>query len=218
MIGLVYKDVMVMKKQLLYYLAFFVAYGFLSTTGTFPLGTIQGAMVSMAGIMVPMSSMAYDEQAKWDIFAAATPVGRRGIVGGKYLLALLTAGVAALVSAALAQTLLLTGLAEGDQAEVLFSILGCAVAAVFLNAVLLPILFKFGVEKSRILFLLLFALVFGGITLLAMVAKNGGDLGAALTFADRMGPLLPVLLVVAVAAAYALSYFISIGIMEKKEL
>lgn len=217
MIGLVYKDMMVMKKQLFYYLAFFVVYGFLSATGTFSLGTIQGAMVTMVGIMVPMSSMAYDEQAKWDKFAAATPVGRQGIVKGKYLLSLLTTGAAALISAALALLFLLTGLVEGDRAEVLFSILGCAVAAVFLNAVLLPILFKFGVEKSRILFLLLSALVFGGITLLAMVAKNGGDIGGVLNFADRLGPLASLLLVIAVAAC-ALSYFISLGIMEKKEL
>jgi len=35
---------------------------------------------------------------------------------------------------------------------------------------------------------------------------------------DRLGPMAPVLLIVATVAAYALSYFISLGIMEKKEL
>ncbi len=210
MMGLVYKDVMVMKRSLLYYLGFFAVYGFLSVTGVFPLGTILGAMVTMVGIMVPMSSMAYDEQSKWDKFAAATPVGRQGIVGGKYLLALLTVGMGTLLSSAMALVLLLTGLAEGDTVEFLLSILGCALVSVLLNAVLLPILFRFGVEKSRILFLLLFAFVFGGVVLLSQVAKGNGGL----SLPELPHPLVILALVL---AAVAVSYRISLGIMSRKE-
>ena len=214
MMGLVYKDIMVMKKQICYYLAFFVVYGFLSVTGVLPLGTILGAMVAMVGIMVPMSAMAYDEQAKWDKFAAATPVGRRGIVGGKYLLALLTIGTTGLLSSAVALVLLLTGLADGDVVEFLLSILGCALAAVFLNAVLLPIIFHFGVEKSRVLFLILFALIFGGVGLLSWAAQKSGGLHLP----QLSTPLVFAVLLAAAVAALAVSYPISLGIMGRKEL
>ncbi len=217
MMGLVYKDLMAMKKQLLMYLGFYVFYGCLVSAGAFDL-SILGGLTAMFGTLVTVSSMAYDEQAKWDKFAAATPVGRKGIVAGKYLLPLVVIPVSTVLTGAVEAVLCLTGRSQEDLTVALVTTLICAVVTVFLNAFLLPLLIKFGTEKARVLFLLLFALFFGGAMLMASMAKDNGSLAAALSFATRMGPLAPVLLVVAVAAAYALSYFISIGIMEKKEL
>lgn len=217
MMGLVYKDIMVMKKQLLIYLGFYVFYGLLVSAGAFDL-SILGGLTVMFGTLVTVSSMAYDEQAKWDKFAAATPVGRKGVVGGKYLLPLVVIPVSALVTAAVEAILCLSGKSQEDLTEALVVTVICSAVGVLLNALLLPLLFKFGTEKARVLFMLLFVLFFGGAMLLATVAKDNESFGAALSFGVRMGPWTPILLTAIVAAAYALSYFISIGIMEKKEL
>jgi len=217
MMGLVYKDLMVLKKQILMYLSFYVFYGLLVSAGAFDL-SILGGLTAMFGTLVTVSSMAYDEQAKWTKFAAATPVGRKGVVGGKYLLPLVVIPASALVTAAVEAALCLTGRTQEDLLEALLVTLICSAVAVLLNALILPLLFKFGTEKARVLFLLLFAVFFGGAMLLATMMKNGADFTAALHFGARLGPLTPILLAIAVAAAYALSYFISLGIMEKKEL
>ena len=42
--------------------------------------------VALIGLFLPMSSIGYDDQARWEKFAVATPAGRRGVVAGKYLL------------------------------------------------------------------------------------------------------------------------------------
>ena len=67
--GLICKDFFVMKKQLGYYLAFFVVYGVLAVTGVFP-ASILSALVAVIAMMVPMSSIAYDDQAHWGRYAA----------------------------------------------------------------------------------------------------------------------------------------------------
>ena len=59
--GLICKDFFVMKKQLGYYLAFFVVYGVLAVTGVFP-ASILSALVAVIAMMVPMSSIAYDDR------------------------------------------------------------------------------------------------------------------------------------------------------------
>ena len=99
MFGFVCKDFLVGRKNSLYYFGFLVIYGVLSAAGVFPYSVLSG-MVALVGLMLPMSSFAYDDQARWEKFAAATPAGRRGVVQGKYLFALLcTAAAAVLVGA-----------------------------------------------------------------------------------------------------------------------
>ena len=101
MFGFVCKDFLVGRKNILYYFGFLVIYGVLSAMGVFPYSVLAG-LVALVGLMLPMSSFAYDDQARWEKFAAATPAGRRGVVGGKYLFALLcTAGASVLVGAIL---------------------------------------------------------------------------------------------------------------------
>ena len=50
------------------------------------------------GITLPISSIAYDEKAKWDKYALTMPVTRRDIVTEKYLLSLLFIVVGNVVS------------------------------------------------------------------------------------------------------------------------
>lgn len=215
MFGLVIKDFLVMRKNVTYYFGFMVVYGFLSAMGVFPYSILAG-MVTLVGLMLPMSSFSYDDIAKWEKFAAAAPAGRRGVVQGKYLFALLgTLASAALVGAILTAATLL-GIVETELWWEPLAVVGaCVCATLLMDSIFLPFLLKYGAEKARIMSLLVFAVVFGGMALLALLVEKGFTLPEIPPMAIT---LIPVLLVAGTVAALAASYGISLGIYRKKEL
>lgn len=214
MIGLVYKDFLVMHKQMGYYGVFLVIYAVLVVAGAFPV-TILPGFVMLIGMLLPVTSFAYDDQARWDKYAAATPAGRGGMVGGKYIFALLCILAGALMVFLLQIILVLTGLVEGALPELSLAMLACSGLALLINAVVLPLMVKFGAEKSRTIMLVLFAAAFGGVTLLPMVRQKAGPLPV---IPDWLLAALPVVFALVVVGGFAVSYFISVGIAEKKEL
>ena len=214
MFGLVLKDFLVARKNILYYFGFLVIYGVLAAIGAFPYSILTGLVV-LVGLMLPMSSFAYDDQARWEKFAAVTPAGRRGVVQGKYLFALLcTAGAAALVAVILT-VMALSGTVETEVWwEPLAVVAACACITLLLDSVFLPFLLKFGAEKARMLTMLVFVVVFGGMALLAYLTERGWHVPAP---SPLLVTLTPILFVAATAAALGVSYGISLGIYKKKE-
>lgn len=214
MFGFVCKDFFVGRKNILYYFGFLVIYGVLSAAGVFPYSVLAG-LVALVGLMLPMSSFAYDDQARWEKFAAATPAGRRGVVGGKYLFALLcTAGASVLVGAILTVMALLGKVEAEVWWEPLAVVGACACSTLLLDSLFLPFLLKFGSEKARMLTMLVFATVFGGMALLAFLVEHGFHFPALPPAAVTLAPAI----VVAVTfAALGVSYGISQGIYRKKE-
>lgn len=97
-----------------------------------------------------------------------------------------------------------------------------AAALVFLpvvglmSAVMLPLQLKYGAEKSR----LALAVLFGGIGVLGALGMKlfPGLPNTLRAFPEISGAALGAAALGAVVAAVALSYWISLGIMEKKEL
>lgn len=213
MIGLVYKDLMVLKKQLRYYLVFLVIYGGMTVAGMGP--GILGAVICIVGMILPMSSIAYDEQARWDKYAAATPAGRAGIVGGKYLFTLVVVGSMTGLVVLCMVLLRLTGLVKNDMAELVFTALGCGGAALFINAITLPLMLKFGAEKSRTISMGLFVVIFGASALGAMALKNQVALPAPPVWLLNA---LPVVLAILAVGSFAVSYCIARAIYANKEL
>ena len=63
MIGLIYKDIMALKKQLSILIVFIFVYGGLCLVGAFDF-SILGALIAVFGLTVPMSSVTLDEAAR----------------------------------------------------------------------------------------------------------------------------------------------------------
>ena len=213
MMGLLYKDLMVQRKQLGYYLVIMVVYAVMVANGALTVG-ILGGLVVLVGMMMPMTSFSYDDLARWDKYAAATPAGRRGIVTSKYLFALVSTLLAAVPAFALQSALVLLGLAEGSVAEQGLILLACAGIGLFINAVMLPIFIKFGAEKSRLVAIVLFVVFFGGTMLLGTLTDRGIALPVPPAWLLRA---LPVLLVLLLIGAVAISYCIARAICDRKE-
>lgn len=213
MMGMVYKDFLVQRKQLGYYIAFFIMYTVLAVMEIMPTA-IMYTMTVLIGMLVPMSTFAYDDLARWNKYAAATPAGRRGVVAGKYVFSLLAVLLAAAFSAVLVVAVLMLKPELGAVDEMLIGLLTCTLISILIDAVILPVFIKFGSEKSRVISIIIFVAIFGGILLLGQLAETMDGIVIPAWFFLA----LPGLLVLLTIGGYIISYFIARGIFEKKEL
>lgn len=149
--GLFIKDLYTLTKQLKLFLVLILVFAL------WPDGGMVSFAVVYAGLL-PITAMAYDEQSKWNQLAAMMPYTTFQLVFSKYLLGyflLLGTCLISMVSQGLAA--LFTG---GSVAFDAYG--GILLVALILVAASLPLLFRFSVEKGRLVFLVLTAAVAAG--------------------------------------------------------
>lgn len=143
--ALLYKDVNVLWRQ---------ARILLLITLIFSLTPNMQFFTVIYAIVLAITSMGYDEQAHWNTLADMMPYKPRDIVLSKYALGLLATTVALLVV-----TLVNIGRSIFFQANLIEDI-AIAIAyfsgAMIAMALLLPLVHRFGVEKARLLFVVIF--------------------------------------------------------------
>ena len=152
--ALLQKDWIVLKKYFKMYLlmvALFVCAGAVNAKDeffvTFPL------VLSTA---ITMSLISYDERFHWDSYCAAMPVSRKLFVTEKYVIDLIMAGIIFIPCViGLASRHSLT---SGEFCTVLLIMLG---AALLMPALMLPVIFKLGVEKGRLTYYIMIGLGIG---------------------------------------------------------
>lgn len=127
-----------------------------------------GVMV-MFVVMLPVNTIAYDEKAGWDRFALTMPVSRDDIVLAKYLFMICTISAVALI------TFIGTMIMTKDAVESVSVILYAMPVGLILDAVIMPLLFKFGVEKGRVVFIAAMLIAFV-IAMAVITEGNPGDL------------------------------------------
>ncbi len=181
-----------------------------STDGSFMIGYL-----TMISAILTIGTISYDEFDNGYLFLLTLPVTRRSYVTAKYIFCFLGDLVGwAAASVIYAGCCLAKGAGLGMEQ--------LAAALVFLpvvglmSAVMLPLQLKYGAEKSR----LALAVLFGGIGVLGALGMKlfPGLPDTLRAFPEISGAALGVAALGAVVAAVALSYWISLGIMEKKEL
>jgi ABC-type transport system involved in multi-copper enzyme maturation permease subunit len=168
-----------------------------------------GVIVLLFAIM-SVTSFAYDKQFGWDTYVLSIPVSRKEVVLSKYVLSVLLAIFGGVLA-------LLVGWLHGifhhisNFSEVLIvSYALFAVSLIFLS-VLLPLVYKFGVERSRVIILAVFAIPTAAFLLLAqtgtVVAPDEQTIRQVLLFS-------PVVVIV----CGVLSFMISHAIYRRKEV
>ena len=215
MAGLVYKDLLLLKRYLWYYALLLSLLALFVLTGALDAYILSG-MAMLFSYMLPLSCFSWDEEVRWETYAAATPACRRGMADGKYFCALLVAGGGCGAAALLSCLCAVLGRLGAPLGQVLLSCLLCTGLALAMEAVLLPILLRFGARR-------------GGYALLAVSLPVSGG-GLALWFLNRAGLLprprlspglaaaLPVLLAAACALLYAASWLVARRLYGRKEL
>jgi ABC-2 type transport system permease protein len=145
--GLLLKDYYTIIKQMKIFLLLIIVFA-----------CLPGASVSSIAIfyaaMLPITALAYDERSKWDNLAVMMPYTAANIVQSKYILGYIAVMAAGLLSAGAS---IIAGYINhvAPEAETYLSILIVTCVAVVFQAINLPLMFRFGVEKGRFAFFLL---------------------------------------------------------------
>jgi ABC-type transport system involved in multi-copper enzyme maturation permease subunit len=157
MIGLLLKDVYTMRQYIKTLLFMLIFFAMISAGLDNPATFFEGFIILMS-MMLTISSFSYDDLAKWDRYALSLPITRKEVVAGKYLLSIVLCIAATVVSFLISLVILTVKPVEGfGLAEQLYATAAIVSAAFFFTGILLPLTFKFGVEKSRILLFVVFA-------------------------------------------------------------
>lgn len=204
--GLLLKDWYVMKKTCRAYLLLVVLFLAISVFENENVFLIFYPAMLMG--MIPVTLLGYDERCKWQLTCAAMPCTRAQFVSAKYLIGLL-AQLATLALTALVQAVRMTmhgGFHWLSWATLLTVLLAMALLTA---AITPPLMFRFGVEKGRILYCVTIGLMCGGS---AIIGLSGALDAVPFTVAALLG------MVAAAAAVYALSWWLSIALYRKREL
>ena len=158
--------------------------------------------------IIPVSLIAYDEHDKWSQYSGTLPYTRAQVVTGKYLVSvclgvaffLLSMAVASVRMQMYGQFIMEAWMRIG----VIVLILGCLAPIL-----MLPVVFKFGAEKGRIIYLAILGVICG--VLMGLDVK-----GISLSTMHNLWPIVAVLGVM--VALYALSWRLSIRFYQKRDL
>lgn len=157
--------------------------------------------VMLAGLTA-VTLIAYDERSGWTTLSRAMPYSKAQLVSVKYIVTLLLLAMAAVL--AVVVQLVRAGTGAGNAGS-MGGILGMLLSAGLVTpAVLLPLVFRFGVEKARILYGIVLGLVIGCMIFVSMTVQDMSQLVADGAFAVRALPVSAVL--------FGLSWLLSIRI------
>ena len=150
MTGLLMKDLLNLKRTLLGMLGLMAIYGVVFSALMGDASSFLSSMLTVIFITVTVSSFSYDALVRWDRYALSLPVSRRDLVASKYLLAVVLAAVGAIAAFAMG---VIMGLFHHDLVleELGLSTVISVGGGLLIVAILLPLIFKFGVEKSRLM-------------------------------------------------------------------
>jgi ABC-type transport system involved in multi-copper enzyme maturation permease subunit len=210
MIGLLLKDLYMMrqygKTMGVMLLMFAVISAGLDNPATF----FEGFFILMS-MMLTITSFSYDALAKWDRYALSLPVTRKEIVGEKYLLSLVLCMGSAVISFLIAFVVLKFSPVDGfGLKEQFIATIAIICAALFFAGILLPLTFKFGVEKGRLLMIAIFAVIPAAVIALNKAGVSTPSQSSIFAFLK----LLPAVMIV----LYILSYLLSVKIYSRKEI
>ena len=138
--------------------------------------------------VLPVNLLGYDQNSGWVEYSLALPVSKKVLVAEKYLVGLLCAAASVVIGGLFVVVLSLRKGAALDGTALFF--VGNGVNTILLmNGISLPLMYRFGAEKARMIYILTFAgfgaLIAGGGTLIDEFQTNGRfqasiGLGAAL--------------------------------------
>ena len=208
MLSLIKKDLLMIKGNMRQVMLFLIVFLILALQEN-NIIVIVPVFVSM---MIFITTFSYDEYNKWDAYAITLPISRKDIVKSKYITSVILWLIAILVTVVIVGIM---GVFEQniDYFEMFGMILGCVFSIVLLEAIMFPLIFKFGVEKGRIG---LFVGVFAIAGLLGFIF-TGIDLENATGFIEIFNKYYYMLIPLVAIILLVISYFISKRIYLKKE-
>lgn len=147
--GLLLKDFLVLTKQMKLFL---VLIPVMAISGGGPIVSV----AILVGAALPMTTIGYDEQSKWNELALMMPYTKKDIVFSKYLLGYLCMAGATLLFL-VTQLFMYAFLQSSEEINFYMAFLALVIGLLMI-AVNIPITLKYGTQKGRIVFILFVAL------------------------------------------------------------
>lgn len=130
-------------------------------------GTICSYMAVMIGCMTGVSFFSYESWYHWDSYCAAMPLSNRQIVVSRYISLLIVTGCGVLWGIVIGVLALTAGKMDLTWTQWLLSMVQTVLAALLYMEIEIPVMYRFGVERGRIVNILLFIILFAGVSALA---------------------------------------------------
>lgn len=163
MYGLIKKDLLMIKQNLKVLMLVFIIFLGMTMMNESDMTFILPFMA----VMISISTFSYDSFNKWDTYAVTLPNGRKNVVRAKYISTLVFVIMSFIISIILLFIMNKCGI-NIDLNSSILELIGCLFAIFLIMIIMFPIMYKFGVEKGRII---LFIISFGVIGLAGLFSK-----------------------------------------------
>ena len=211
--GLILKDLLNLRKNLKTIIIMCLFYTLLFSTLN---PTFLSGMITILFAMQILTTFSYDDYSKWNMYALSLPITKKQLVLSKYIL-----GISFIIFGGVFSFILtsLLSLFKGSfiLGDLVASIIGSTGIMILMILILLPLIFKYGVERSRIMLLAIFAIP---TVLILLISKVLALTGIPFPSEEQLNALLPVICIIAtlilIAGSYV-SYMTSVKIVTKKE-
>lgn len=205
--GLLIKDILNLKKNFSTVIIMIVLYFMFAFKSGDP--SILVGMIVLLLTMMSITSIAYDDLAKWDKFALAMPISRKRIVYSKYILSILLSLVGIILSTAIGYIIILL---KGKMSIIDFLIASYIIfsISIIFSCIILPLVFKFGVEKSRLMMMAVLAIPM-------VIAYALSEMGVPMPTENQIMTILKISPLIVLMILY-ISSSVSYNIYKKKDL
>lgn len=207
--SLILKDLIMLKgyaRTLIIMIAFFAVVTFTNDDASFLSG-----MIILILAMLPVTSFSYDQQAKWDVFSQTLPVSRKQLVYSKYILGLIAIGGGVVLALLLNLLVLFIKKLPINFVELFSANVAIAFVGILFLSILIPLVYQFGVEKSRLISIAVLAVP-------SVLVITLSKAGVPFAWLDSIAPsVLLGISGLSVALIFLLSAVISVSIYTKKD-
>lgn len=173
-------------------------------------GKIFSYMAVMIGCMMGVSFFSYETWYHWDRYCAALPLSNRQIVVSRYISLLITTGCGVLLGLVIGLLSFATGRIDLSWTQWLFSLIQTILAALLYIEIEIPVMYRFGVERGRLVNILLFVVLYSCALALAELSQVPPEFVTIVRIAFGVAWLVILLL-------FPVSIAVSMRIRAKKE-
>ncbi|MDN9295324.1 ABC-2 transporter permease [Clostridioides difficile] len=210
--GLILKDLLNLKGNIKFILLLIIMFGFMSSLGDGNVNNFIGVIIVLCTTMI-VSTFSYDDLNKWDSYVLTMPINRNDIVLSKYLTMLIFSFIGVLVSLIVSVTI---GYFKNTlilNETLLINALILSISVCF-GSLILPLIYKFGTERARLLMILCFLVPTLALLVFKSILEN---ISSPISIEIILNTLVYSLPFVAILL-FVISYFISSKIYSKKEV
>ena len=208
--ALLLKELLMIKQRMVMFILFIVIFCGIGLTGN--CGTLS-IMSAFFGMFL-FGHLNYDEQSKWHIYSIAMPYGRKTIVSSKYMAMIISAVFSTVLAVVTLTAAAALGKAELSAELFIIYVATSLVIGLVYPSLLLPVAFKFNSEKSRMVMIFVSAIMGG----LLGVCMSSDFTTKILEKLSKYSSILPFILLAVAVVLFAISWFASVKIYEKRDL